>query len=176
MAQGVDFKGTNIVMRAPEGREDVADIRAFKNDQCCVTCWELDLIERAEVARTGRVFLSVFMSGGMPPVFVGGAEEVRGITVDYGGTFPTQEPTGETQAELHNRLAGQIVSQVVGTPIAAGGRVSDVMVLTESVLVGVALACIKLGGDEKVLDLLFEQAKQRLAEARLRDLAPEGRG
>ena len=41
--------------------------------------------------------------------------------------------------EVHNRLAKQIVSQIVNEPIASGGNISDVMVLCESVLVGVVL-------------------------------------
>jgi hypothetical protein len=78
------------------------------------------------------------------------------------------------QTEVHNRLAGGIVGQLVRGPLESGGDVTNVMVLTESVLVGVALACIKLGGDEKVLDVMFEAAKARLADLRLKDLPTEG--
>ena len=49
--------------------------------------------------------------------------------------------------EVHNRLAKQIVSQIVNEPIAAGGNISDVMVLCESVLVSVVLRCFQLGRD-----------------------------
>lgn len=80
------------------------------------------------------------------------------------------------QVELHNRLAGQIVISIVKPVSEAGGTTSDVMVLTESVLVGVALACIRLGGDDRVLDVMFERAKARLAELRLAPLTPAGRG
>ena len=45
--------------------------------------------------------------------------------------------------EVHNRLAKQIVSQIVNEPIAAGGNISNVMVLCESVLVGVVLGCFR---------------------------------
>jgi hypothetical protein len=48
-------------------------------------------------------------------------------------------------AELHNRLARQIVSQIVNEPIAAGGTMSDVVALCESVLVGVVIGCFQLG-------------------------------
>lgn len=78
MAQPVDFIGTNIIMKAPQGREEtVNDVRAFTNEQCCVTCWQLTPDELAEVYRTGKVFLSVHYGGGMPPVFVGGEDAVR---------------------------------------------------------------------------------------------------
>ena len=80
------------------------------------------------------------------------------------------------QAELHNKLAGEIVTSIVRPIITTGGKTSDVMVLTESVLVGVALACVRLGGDERVLDVIFERARERLAELRLKDIEAQGNG
>lgn len=90
MAQPVDFIGTNVVMKAPAGAENVSDVRAFRNEQCCITCWHFTEDELEEIARTGRAFLSVHFGGGMPPVFVGGENAVREISADYGGTFPKQ--------------------------------------------------------------------------------------
>ncbi len=78
------------------------------------------------------------------------------------------------QSELHNALAGPVVASIVRPVIEAGGEPSDVMVLAESVIVGVALACIKLGGDDRVLDIMFERAKERLAELRLKDIKTAG--
>jgi hypothetical protein len=40
-------------------------------------------------------------------------------------------------AELHNRAANQIVAQILNETIAAGGSYSDLLVICESVLVGV---------------------------------------
>jgi hypothetical protein len=79
-------------------------------------------------------------------------------------------------AELHNRLAKQIVSQIVNEPITAGGTMSDVMMLCESVLVGVVLRCFQLGSDVKVLDLIIGRVKERLAKVRLEDLETKGSG
>ena len=79
-------------------------------------------------------------------------------------------------AELHNRLAKQIVSQIVNEPIAAGGTMSDVMMLCESVLVGVVLGCFQLGRDVKAFDLIVTRVKERLARVRLEDLETKGRG
>jgi hypothetical protein len=79
-------------------------------------------------------------------------------------------------AELHNRLAKQIVSQIVNEPIAAGGTMSDVMMLCESVLVGVVLGCFELGSDVKVLDLVVTRVKERLSTIRLEDLESKGSG
>lgn len=84
--------------------------------------------------------------------------------------------TPEHKAALHNKLAGQIAAEIIRPVITSGGDVADVMVLAESVMIGVALACIKLGGDEKVLDVMFERAKNRLAEIRLTDIETVGRG
>jgi hypothetical protein len=82
----------------------------------------------------------------------------------------------EAATELHNRLANQIVAQIVNEPIAAGGTISDGMILCESVLAGVVLGCFELGSDAKVLDLVVGRVKERLAKARLEDLEPKGNG
>jgi len=82
----------------------------------------------------------------------------------------------EAAAELHNRLAKQIVERIVKEPIAAGGSLSDVMTLCESVLVGVVRGCLPLGSDVKVLDLIVGRVKERLAKVRLEDLKPKGNG
>jgi hypothetical protein len=78
--------------------------------------------------------------------------------------------------ELHNRLANQIVSQIVKEPIAAGGTMSDVLMLCESVLVVVVLKCFEPGSDVKALDLVVSRAKERLAKVRLKDLETKGSG
>jgi hypothetical protein len=82
----------------------------------------------------------------------------------------------EAAAELHNRLAKQIVEQIVKEPIAAGGTMSDVMMLCESVLVGVVLGCFQLGSDVKALDLIVGRVKERLARIRFEDLETKGSG
>lgn len=78
------------------------------------------------------------------------------------------------QAEVHNVKVGDIVKAIVKPVLESGGGATDIMVLTESVVIGVALMCIKLGGDEAVLDVMLAGAKQRLAEIRLTDLNPAG--
>lgn len=87
MAQAVDFQGSNMVLHAPAGSENVSDLRTFTNGMCSVSCWQLSPEEIAEVAKTGRVFLSVFSGRSQPPVFVGGEEEVRALVVDFGGVW-----------------------------------------------------------------------------------------
>lgn len=76
-----------MVLRPPEGAENVSDLHTFTNGMCSVSCWQLSPEEIAEVARTGRVFLSVFSGRTQPPVFVGAEQEVRAVVVDFGGVW-----------------------------------------------------------------------------------------
>jgi hypothetical protein len=92
------------------------------------------------------------------------------------GTSKNQTLDTEAAVELHNRLAKQVISTIVHEPIAAGGTVSDIMFLCESVLVGVLLHCFQLGSDERALDAIVSQVKERLAKVLLEDLKPEGNG
>lgn len=88
MARAIDFHGSNMVLHAPKGSEEtVGDLHTYTNRMCSVSCWELSAEELAEVAHTGRIFLSVFSGRTQPPVFLGGEEDVRGLVVDYGGVW-----------------------------------------------------------------------------------------
>lgn len=78
------------------------------------------------------------------------------------------------QTEIHNRIAGEIVKAIVKPPLEAGGSYTDVLVVLESVILGVMLVAVKLGGDGKVLDLVVERVKERLAEQRLSGIKPAG--
>jgi hypothetical protein len=82
----------------------------------------------------------------------------------------------EAAAQLHNRVAKQIVAQILSETRTAGGSYSDLLVICESVLVGVVTKCFRLGHDAKVLDLLVATAKARLAKIRLEHLEPKGNG
>jgi len=78
------------------------------------------------------------------------------------------------QSDLHNKLAGEIVASIVRPPLTTGGTTADVMVLLESVVLGVFLACVRLGGDEAVLDSMVEAVKARAAQQRLGNLPTGG--
>jgi hypothetical protein len=86
------------------------------------------------------------------------------------------DPEQIAATERHNRLTKQIVLEMVYAPLSNGGTMSDVMILFESVLVGVLLECFKLGDDVKMLDLMVGRVKERLAKARLEDLETNGSG
>jgi hypothetical protein len=76
--------------------------------------------------------------------------------------------------EIHNEMAGEIVRLIVKPPLDAGGEFSDVLVLLETVILGVMLIAVKLGGDGIVLDAVMERVKERLAEQRLSNIDPKG--
>lgn len=89
MASPVDFPGSNRLLGAPRGMEaTVAPLHTFNNKVCSVSCWELSAAELEEIARTGRVWLSVFAGASQPPVYVGSASAVRGVVADYGAVWP----------------------------------------------------------------------------------------
>jgi hypothetical protein len=80
----------------------------------------------------------------------------------------------ETAAALHNRLAPRIAAEIMEEPMAAGGTMSDVMMLLESIMVGIALGCIPPDGDATILDAIVGRAKDRIARARLADIETAG--
>lgn len=83
----VQFSGANMLLRAPEGAENVSDMHTFTNGICSVSCWELSAEDLAEINRTGRIFLSVFSGRTQPPVYVGDEKSCRSIVVDFGGVW-----------------------------------------------------------------------------------------
>ena len=80
-----------------------------------------------------------------------------------------------TPQQIHNRDAGKIVASIVRPTLEAGGKETDVLVLLESVVTGVLLALVKLGGDEKVLDVFTANVRLRMAALRLKDIKTEGK-
>jgi len=84
--------------------------------------------------------------------------------------------TTDAATELHNRLAKKVIREIVDEPITAGGRMSDIMMLCESVLVAVMIECFQLGSDVKMLDIIVGRVKERLAKVRLEDIEIKGSG
>lgn len=100
MATAVDFEGTNIQLNPPNGRDDVAPLRAFTNGNCVVSCWELSDEEFETIRRTRKVFVSQFSGNTIYPTFIGDATSVRDVVSGYGKTIP-QQPGGR---ERNNRV------------------------------------------------------------------------
>lgn len=67
-----------------------------------------------------------------------------------------------TPLDIHNATASSIVKPT----LEAGGDMTDVMLLLESVVVGVVLVAIRNGVDEMVLHQLLACAKARIAGQR----------
>ncbi|MBI5111340.1 MAG: hypothetical protein HZA68_05110 [Rhodovulum sp.] len=79
-----------------------------------------------------------------------------------------------TQEDLHDTLVGPIVRAILCTPLEYGGTTHDVLVILESVIVGVMFAGVRQSGDEIIIDALATNAKQRLAALRLGVTPPAG--
>lgn len=84
MAEPVNFPGTNVLLGAPKGSENVSPLPIYRNGICCVSAWELSDEEIEEIVRSRVVFLSVLSGNTQPPVFVGSETEVRRMCADYG--------------------------------------------------------------------------------------------
>lgn len=84
MGHPVKFDGANGDLLAPAGSENVDVLPVFRNGISCTSCWALSPDEIAEVARTGRIFITVLAGKSQPPVFAGGEEETRDLIADYG--------------------------------------------------------------------------------------------
>lgn len=78
------------------------------------------------------------------------------------------------QTALHNKLAGEIVRSMVKPVMDGGGTFSQVWVLLESVVLGVCLTSLRLGGDNKMIDEMVLHVKERLAQQRLGDIETKG--
>lgn len=93
MAEAVRFDGANAVLRAPPGQEETCnDLHVFRNRRMVVSCWQLTSDEMAEVARTGRIYLSV-AGPTHPPLYVATESEMRAFTAEYGLLPKQTEPT-----------------------------------------------------------------------------------
>jgi hypothetical protein len=84
MGHPVDFKGANSILNGPDGSENIEVMRVFRNGVSCTSCWALSPDELAEIAQTGRIFITVLAGQSQPPVFAGGEEETRSLVADYG--------------------------------------------------------------------------------------------
>jgi hypothetical protein len=100
MGQPIDFEGSNLVMRAPEGAESVQDMHVYRTRHSCVSCWTVTAEELAEIATTGRIFLSVLAGGQQPPVYVGSESTCREVMLDFGPVWPMVPRTPAPQPHL----------------------------------------------------------------------------
>lgn len=99
------------------------------------------------------------------------SDDVQEIECFERERFPEDRQLPEDRiTEIHNRDSGRILRKIVEPTIAAGGQPASVMVLLESVVLGVLLAVAPKGAEEATLDAMVTAVKKRLAKARLKDL------
>lgn len=68
----VKFKEHNRVLTAPKGKEEeVGELPIWTNGVQCVSCWELDDAEVAEIVKNKSVWLGVMTGQTQPPVWLG---------------------------------------------------------------------------------------------------------
>lgn len=91
MAQSIDWEGTNLTLKPPEGvsEEQCKSMRVFYNGACFVSCWEPSPAELAEIIRTGQVFASQW--GGPPPLFIGSESAVHALVADFGPVWKIRQ-------------------------------------------------------------------------------------
>lgn len=83
MSQPVDFPESNIEFKG--GAENVADLRAFKNRACVVTCWELSDAEIEILIHTRKIYVNQFFGGQLVPQYVtSDLDEMKSFVADYG--------------------------------------------------------------------------------------------
>ena len=70
MAEPIEFEEQNLVWQ--KSGNDADDLPVFRDEVCHenISCWRMNDVELAEIAKTGVVWLRVW--GDHPPVFVGG--------------------------------------------------------------------------------------------------------
>jgi len=84
MANAINFDGANTILRAPAGQEETCNnLHIFRNRRMVVSCWQLEPHELEEVARTGRIYLSV-AGPTHPPLYIATETEMRAFTAEYG--------------------------------------------------------------------------------------------
>ncbi len=77
-------------------------------------------------------------------------------------------------ATWHNRIANEIVGRILDEPIAAGGTLSDVAMLLESVLVGVIGRTFEPPVATQALDMIVSRATIRLSNLEANPDASQG--
>lgn len=79
-----NWRHANVTFRAPAGRDDVVDVKVFRNRGFLVMPVQLSAEELAEVNAAGGVVFISIMGGGMPPVFVGSESTTKDVIAECG--------------------------------------------------------------------------------------------
>lgn len=85
------------------------------------------------------------------------------------------ERDAEKMAALHNKMAGEIVAQIVKPTLQAGGEWADVLVLLESVIAGIILTAALPGSERQIFAALTSAVERRIDELKLENRPAAGR-
>lgn len=99
MAKPIQFKEQTAVYKAPPDMgSDCEDLHVFRGSDGkynhIISCWELDEQELAEVAKTGKVWVSI-LGMTQPPIAIMGSKPILVPTE----ATSREEPDGQTDQE-----------------------------------------------------------------------------
>lgn len=101
MARAVDFRGANLTLRPPKKLEGaIPPLRVLSTPQATVSRWQFTPAERAEIERSGCIYVvTLDGSGSQPPMIVGTRAAVRAVMAERSPTTwpPDDENEGEDQ-------------------------------------------------------------------------------
>lgn len=69
----IDFAFANKTLGAPDDMPDVVPLRVNCNGEECISCWELDEADLAELNANRKIYLSVVSGITQPPVWLSAA-------------------------------------------------------------------------------------------------------
>lgn len=86
MARAVDFRGANLTLRPPKKLERIVPaVRVLSTPQATVSRWEFTPAERAEIERSGAIYVAVLDgSGSQPPMILGTHAAVGAVLAEQG--------------------------------------------------------------------------------------------
>lgn len=94
----IKFEEHNRVLGAPQGQEEnVKPLHIFTNEVECISCWEVDEDELAEINKTKQVYLRCFTGITQPPVALFGKSP-----------FKENYRTEQTQQLIYDMIAGEV--------------------------------------------------------------------
>lgn len=107
MGHGIKWECANAAYAPPPGvsEDQCSTLHVFRNKHCIVSCWELTPEELKEIARTGRVFLSVWSAGQLAPTLVGSESVVHAVVADFGAVWKFDDPLSKTERQVFKTMA-----------------------------------------------------------------------
>lgn len=66
------FKEFNRTLRKPDSMtdEECSSLEVFTDESICISCWQMNLLERLRALLFGKIWLGVLSGGTQPPVWL----------------------------------------------------------------------------------------------------------